>query len=300
MTGMDPTISLEPGDTLKEVLAKLTRAFAAAGLATPEIDARFLVQGVLGLTATDIFAAPNRPIGPEAARIEQAALRRLKSEPVARILGERSFYGRTFEVTPDVLDPRADTETLVEAALRVIEERGLHSRKITIADIGTGSGAILVTLLSELPLAAGIGTDISPAALAVARRNGERHGVADRFKLIHTRGLEGVDVPVDIVVSNPPYIASGDICRLAVDVRGYDPLLALDGGTDGLEIYREIARDIKAMALPAAVILEVGQGQSADVERIFTMAGTAGPSIRTRYFNDLGGHVRCVTMEMKK
>lgn len=296
---MEPEISLEPGDTLKEALANLTRAFRAAGLPTSEIDARFLAQGVLGLTATDIFAAPNRLIGPDAARLEQAARRRLKSEPVARILGERSFYGRAFEVTPDVLDPRADTETVIEAALQVIEERGLRGRKITIADIGTGSGAILVTLLSELPLAIGIATDISRAALAVARRNGERHGVAERFELIHTRGLEGVDVPVDIVVSNPPYVASGDICRLAVDVRGYDPLVALDGGPDGLEIYREIARDIKAVAPPAAVILEVGDGQSADVERIFTMAGTSGPTIRTRHFKDLGGHVRCVTMEMK-
>ena len=296
---MERAILLRSGDTLKEALAKLTRAFAAAGLPAPEIDARFLAQGVLGLTATDIFAAPNRPVGPDATRLEQAALRRLKSEPVARILGERSFYGRTFEVTPDVLDPRADTETVIEAALQVIEERGLRSRKITIADIGTGSGAILLTLLSELPLAIGIATDISPSALAVARRNGERHGVADRFKLIHTRGLEGVEVPVDIVVSNPPYIPSGDICRLAVDVRGYDPLMALDGGSDGLEIYREIARDIKAVAPPVAVILEVGEGQSADVERIFSRAGTAGPSIRTRHFKDLGGHVRCVTIEME-
>ncbi len=153
MTVMQPTLSLGPGTTLKVALGSLTRAFAAAGLASPEIDARFLAQGVLGLAATDFIAAPDRLLGPSAARLEQAALRRMKSEPVARILGERNFYGRVFEVNADVLDPRPETETLIEAVLAIASERGLRDRSITLADIGTGSGAILVTLLCELPLA---------------------------------------------------------------------------------------------------------------------------------------------------
>lgn len=294
---MQPTLSLGPGTTLKVALGSLTRAFAAAGLASPEIDARFLAQGVLGLAATDFIAAPDRLLGPSAARLEQAALRRMKSEPVARILGERNFYGRVFEVNADVLDPRPETETLIEAVLAITSERGLRDRSITLADIGTGSGAILVTLLCELPLARGIATDVSPEALCVARRNGERHGVADRLETIPTRGLRGVDVPVDIVVSNPPYIPTAEICRLAVDVRDYDPLVALDGGSDGLDIYREIARDIKVMTHPVAIVLEVGAGQADDVAGIFASQLAPRSRHRTRHIKDLSGHVRCVTLE---
>jgi release factor glutamine methyltransferase len=280
--------------TVGEVLRLMTRALAEAGIESAQHDARFLLQGLLGLDGVALLTRSERPIGDLAPRLSEAQRRRLAHEPVSRILGVREFYGREFVVTPDVLDPRADTETVVELALDVVRSHGLTDRGITIADIGTGSGILIATLLAELPKARGIATDISPEALEVARRNAERLGVADRMSFSATRGLGVVEGPLDLVVSNPPYIVSGEIAGLGAAVRDYDPRIALDGGLDGLQIYREIAQNIVNLQHSPRLVLEVGAGQAADVETIFAADGWVLVDQR----RDLGGHVRAVALEI--
>ena len=292
------SIGFHREDKLSAVVRQLSKVFAAARLETPEIDARFLVQGILKLDAAEILRSPDRVAGDFAEALSAAAARRLAGEPVSRILGQRDFYGRTFKITPDVLDPRPDTETLVNAVLEISKLKNWHERPIRIVDVGTGSGAILVTLLAELPLASGVGTDISAGALDVARHNAERHGVATRAVFVQTSALKGVIGPVDLVVSNPPYIASRVIGGLARDVRDFDPLLALDGGADGFKIYREIAKDISNITGNIVIVLEVGAGQHADVSVIFEEQCRAVPIGSSELLTDLGGHLRCVALEI--
>ncbi len=260
---------LNPDQSLQSTYVTLVRAFTAAGLDQPHADARYLLRGVLCLDDAALLRAPDAPLGAGAEKLVQAASRRLAHEPVSRILGTREFYGRAFEVTPDVLDPRPDTETLIDEILAIAARRGWRDKPLRVADIGVGSGAILVTLLAELPLAHGVGTDVSPAALACAGRNAARHGVASRFEAVETSVLAGVEQPVDIVVSNPPYIPRDEIAGLETDVRLYDPLLALDGGPDGLDVYREISKQVRGLTSVSCVVLEVGMGQADDVAALF-------------------------------
>lgn len=293
----DDAFALRADDTLQSAYAKLVRVFSEAGLETPETDARFLMRGVLKLDGGDMLRAPQQQLAGGAAALTAAALRRLHHEPVSRILGEREFYGRIFEITPDVLDPRADTETLIDEVLALADRKGWRHRALRIADIGVGSGAILVTLLSELPLAQGTGTDVSEAALACARRNAARHGVADRFVAVKADILNGVTGPFDIAVSNPPYIPAQDIGELAPDVRGYDPMLALDGGPDGLEVYRKIRNQINILSDISYLVLEVGGGQAPDVAALFSGSPGGGNAWVASFRKDLAGHLRCVTLE---
>lgn len=290
-------VAFTPGDTLRSALTRMTQAFAQGGLETPEADARFLLQGVLKLERGDVIRDPSRPVGPLASALHDAVRRRLAHEPVARILGEREFYGRAFEVTPDVLDPRADTETIIDEVLALAHTKGWHQLPIRIADIGVGSGAILVTLLAELPLATGVGTDTSSSALAVSARNAVRHRVAERAQLIETSILNGVGGTFDIIVSNPPYIPAAEIAALDAGVRQYDPNVALDGGADGMDVYRQIAGYVKDLDDPPCVVLEAGAGQSKDIAALFGNELGGSGFWRVTYRNDLGGHVRCVTLE---
>ncbi|MFN4144148.1 peptide chain release factor N(5)-glutamine methyltransferase, partial [Aestuariivirga sp.] len=211
--------------------------------------------------------------------------RRAGREPVSRILGEREFYGRPFRVTPDVLDPRPDTETLVDGALRLVPANA------RLLDLGTGSGAIIVTLLAERPDASGVATDISPAALAVARENAERNGVLPRLDFAQGSWFGPVSGRFDLILSNPPYIPAAEIPRLSPDVRNFDPVLALVGGNDGLTPYRELAAGASAHLVEnGRVLVEIGAGQADQVEAIFVAAGLR-PAGR---YQDLGGHVRCL------
>ena len=286
--------SYSPEQTVGEVLGLMTRAFAEAGLESAQRDARFLLQGLLDLDGAALLTRSERPVGALAPLVSDAQRRRLAHEPVSRILGVREFYGRDFVITPDVLDPRPDTETVVDLALDVVRSHGLTDRAITIADIGTGSGILIATLLAELPKARGIATDISARALEVARQNARRLGVADRINFSATRGLGVVEGPLDLVVSNPPYIVSGEIPALEAAVRDFDPRIALDGGIDGLQIYREIAQNIVNLQHSPRLVLEVGAGQAADVETIFSADGWVLLDQR----RDLGGHVRAVALEI--
>jgi release factor glutamine methyltransferase len=283
----------ERDQTIGAALVEMTRAFAAQGIESAPRDARILLQGLLGIDGTALLTRPQQRLGDAAERIGDAVHRRLAHEPVSRILGVREFYGREFLVTPDVLDPRPDTETVVDLALEIVRSNDLQSETIHIADIGTGSGILIATLLAELPHARGVATDISAAALAVAQQNAERLGVADRASFVATHGLDGCAGPFDLVVSNPPYIVTSEISALEPEVRDYDPQLALDGGPDGLSVYRKIAKIAQNPLRPMRLVVEVGAGQASDVTTIFRAIGWRTLGQR----KDLGGHVRAVAVE---
>lgn len=278
----------DAGETARSLLIAAKVALEKQGHATPALDARLLLQEASGLSREAMIADPDRLI-PAAAvtRFRDHVARRLRGEPVSRILGMREFYGRGFKVTPATLDPRPDTETLIEAALSFMPA-GAPCRLI---DLGTGTGAIAVTLLAERPLASAVLTDISAEALAVARANAESHGVAGRSGFVVGSWFAGAEGRFDLILSNPPYIPAAILPTLDPDVRDFDPRTALDGGPDGLDPYREIAwHALSYLAPKGRVIVEIGEGQAPEIEAIFKDVGLT-PAGR---WQDLAGHVRCL------
>lgn len=275
-----------PPDRLAGLLAAATARLKACGAETPTLDARLLLQAAAGLSREELILGPDRPLSSaQLARFDDFVSRRERHEPVSRILGEREFYGRPFQVTPATLDPRPDTETLIDAALPLMPPSA------RILDLGTGTGAIAVTLLAERPDSRGVATDLSPEALEVARANAARNGVAERLAFLEGSWFGPVSGVFDIIASNPPYIPASDVAGLSPDVRNFDPRLALVGGTDGLDPYRDIASGAAShLAGDGHVLVEIGAGQADDVEAIFAASGF-GPAARHR---DLGGHVRCL------
>ena len=260
------------GMTLAQARRALTQQFRTADIESPELDARVLIGHALGLDHAGLIAAAAQPLSAaDAAQVESFARRRLAGEPVARITGMREFWGLPFIVTADVLVPRPETETVVETALALTgADRTAAPR---ILDIATGSGAILLALLSALPNARGAGTDIDRAALGVARRNATQLGLADRAEFMASNYGGAVGGGFDLVVSNPPYIASSEIATLAREVRDHDPRHALDGGADGLSAYRAIMADAMRLLAPGGhLVLEIGQGQENDVAQLLTNA----------------------------
>ncbi len=266
---------LKDGASVAEALRLMAQLFKSAGIEAPQPDARALLGHALRLSRVQLVAQADRVL--EAREVDAAsalAARRLKREPVARILGRKEFWSLTLAVTPDVLVPRPETETVVEAALDALGRDGMKLEGLRILDIGTGSGALLLALLSELPKAVGLGTDISAAALAVARENAERNGLNDRCTFVACNIAEGVEDRFDLIVSNPPYVSRGEIATLAPEVRDFDPRLALDGGNDGLDGYRAIARHARRLLAPGGrLIVELGAGQEQAVRALFTTAG---------------------------
>ena len=290
----------QPDDTRAAALQRLVRLFKAAGVTGAETDARFLLCGVLDCEGAALIAHPDARLGTEAATaLTTAALRRLAHEPITRILGRAEFYGRSFIVTPDVLDPRPETETLIDVVLAIVRDSGWEHRALHIADIGTGSGAIIVTALAELPSALGTATDISATALNVARRNAAKHGLEERVAFVHGNLLQGAPGPFDIIISNPPYMATTELALLAPEVRDFDPLLALDGGPDGLAIYKAIANSINELDGAYWIVLEVGSTQASSVESIFREQLAPGRITSVRTVRDLGGHARCVALQLQ-
>ncbi len=296
---MSDRFALAAGMPAGEALRVLSGTFRAAGLATPALDARVLLLEVLRIGHATLIADPERPLtGEEAARISVLVARRLSGEPVSRILGRREFYGRDFRITPDVLDPRPDTETLVEAALEVVRRRAPSGEGILLLDAGSGSGAIIVTLLAELPQAHGVAVDISPAALAVTLENAQAHGVRNRLLAVCGSWLEPFAEEVfDLIVSNPPYIPDADLDGLDREVIEHDPRLALTGGSDGLDAYRALAgRAVSVLREGGQLIVEVGIGQAEKVRALFLEAGLAGAEgVMVRH--DLAGVARVVMAE---
>jgi release factor glutamine methyltransferase len=238
-----------------------------------ELDARMLVGAALGLDLTGMIAAAGRPVTPDQSmRIEEFARRRLAGEPVARILGLKEFWGLPLKLSAATLVPRPDTETVVELALEML--RAAPDRGLRIADIGTGSGAILLALLSELPNAFGVGTDISVAALRTANANAVHLGLNRRAVFVACDYAAALADSFDLIVSNPPYIRSAEIAGLALEVRDHDPRTALDGGADGLDAYRVVIPEAVRLLLPGgALVVEAGQGQSGPIEGLMTAAG---------------------------
>ena len=205
--------------------------------------------------------------GSNEAVLEKLINRRLKGEPVDRIVGMRGFWTLDLLVTPDVLSPRPDTETIVSLALELVHERMARNGPLQILDLGTGSGAILLSLLKELPEARGIGLDISPAALAVAKRNAEMNGLADRASFVVGDWKQSFSNRFDLVVSNPPYIPTRDLATLETEVIDHDPIIALDGGADGLDPYRIIFEQLQHLLKPEGIaVFEFGYGQSQSIQ----------------------------------
>jgi release factor glutamine methyltransferase len=250
--------------------------FRASGIDSPELDARILVGHSLGLDHTALAAAEVRGLSvDEETAIAALAQRRLAREPVARILGWKKFWSLKLRIDASTLVPRPETETVVEAALAAIEARGTRTQTLRVADLGTGSGAILLALLSELPDAFGVGSDVSTAALLVARDNARRLGLT-RAHFVACHMAAALGGPFDLIVCNPPYIASGEIAALAPEVREFDPRCALDGGPDGLDFYRAIAAAAPALLAPQGVlVVELGAGQAQPVAALFAAAGLA-------------------------
>jgi len=261
--------------TLNQAFVGAAASLRRAGMATPELDARLLLCHAAGLTHEAYTAQTRDPLRPEAGEALGAAIaRRLKREPVARITGTREFYGRKFHLDPHALDPRPDTETLIEAALAHLARKGLRGSPLTLLDLGTGTGCILVTLLAELPRARGLGTDMSHGALASAAKNAERLGVGGRAAFVAADWLDAVEGKFDLILSNPPYLVSGEIAALADEVAAYDPILALDGGPDGLDAYRRIAAGAgDVLAEGGRLFVEIGAAQAEAVAGIFCAAG---------------------------
>jgi release factor glutamine methyltransferase len=279
---------LQVGVSLQQACELMTQAFRAAGIDDPQADARILAAHALGLTRAQIISQGRHKLDQrEIDAIAARATRRLAREPVSRILGTREFWGLELTIDPSVLDPRPDTETVIEAALDWIATRHLKNEKLRILDIGVGSGALLLALLSELPAANGVATDKSIAALKLARGNARRLGFAERCTFVACNFTDALRGPFDLIVSNPPYIASGEIPGLAPEVRDHDPLIALDGGADGLAAYRAIASDaLRLLAPRGRLVVELGQGQAESVGAILRSAGL---SIETPIHRDLGG-----------
>lgn len=272
--------------TVREARRLLVQRLLRAGSATPGLDARLLVEGSLATENHD----PDMLLPVEAlARLDGFASRRLAGEPVWRILGEREFWGLPFRLSPATLEPRPDSETIVEATLKQLADR--RYEPLSLLDLGTGTGCLLIALLSELPRATGLGVDLSEEAALTAAGNAALNGMAERATFRQGDWTEGLAGRFDVILSNPPYIPSAEIATLSVEVREHDPLLALDGGSDGLKPYRIFARTLPALLAPGGIIVfEIGAGQGTDVVALMREGGLEFLGSRS----DLGGHERAL------
>jgi release factor glutamine methyltransferase len=292
---------LAPAQTVATARRALAAQLRQAGIESADADARLLIAHALHIDRTAIMTDGERALtAQERLTLDALTERRMDHEPVARIFGVKEFWSLTLHISPAVLVPRPETETVVEAALDFIGRGGkgldnLRMASLRILDIGTGSGALLLALLSELPNARGTGTDISTPALGVARVNAERLGLASRCTFVTCDIAEGLPGPFDVIVSNPPYIAHDDIASLAPEVRCFDPALALDGGGDGLDAYRAIALDARRLLAPGGrLIVELGAGQEPAVCTLFTDAGLTVGAAR----NDLAEIPRALSVSV--
>ncbi|OKO86522.1 peptide chain release factor N(5)-glutamine methyltransferase [Bradyrhizobium sp. AS23.2] len=291
---MAPLATGDSGNSIESARRALTARLQSAGLEEAALDARLLVGAALELDLTGMVTQAARQLTPEeAARLEGYAQRRLAHEPVARILGAREFWGLPFRLSEATLVPRPDTETVVELALEIFRGLTISGRRPRIADIGVGSGAILLALLHEIPEAFGVGTDVSLTALETARDNAAALGLADRAGFVACSYAAALRGPFDLIVSNPPYIPSGEIPKLSIEVREHDPHLALDGGNDGYDAYRAlIPQAAERLAPGGALIVEAGQGQARDIE---TLMAAAALTVDRPPSADLAGILRAVS-----
>ena len=266
-------------DPVAEGAARLREA----GVDNPRLDARLLFECAKAVEASAMLAKGRLPD-----IFASLIARRASREPLAYITGAKEFWSLDFSVGPGVLIPRPDSETLIETALRLYPDK---AAPLAILDLGTGSGCLLIAALTEFPNAHGVGIDSSPEALAWARRNVAAHHLEDRASLIETGWLEEASPGFDLILANPPYIPTADIAGLAPEVAGHEPRTALDGGSDGLSAYRELAPRIARLLAPSGrALLEIGQGQGDAVATLLAAAGLEVPGI----YPDLAGIPRAV------
>jgi len=280
---------MSPTGTIGAALDEAAAALTAGKFDEPRRRARRLVAAVLGLSPAEVFAYPERPVGDrEAERIAALLQRTLAHEPLSRVFGTREFWGLEFRLSADAFDPRPETETLVEAVLALLPER---KRNYRILDLGTGSGCLLLALLSELPAATGVGVERAPGAAATAYANAAALGFAGRAGFVVGDWAASIGARFDAIVANPPYIATAAIATLPPEVREFDPHRALDGGTDGLDAYRTIAADLPRLLMPGGIFAaELGAGQHRDVAAILAAQGLDIAA----FTDDLAGITRCI------
>ena len=278
------------GLSLGTALAHAVQRLDDAGIDTAHLDARLLLEYATGLSRAEVIGYPEAPLSAEhETNFSVYVERRAAHEPVSRITGMRAFWGLNLELNDHTLDPRPDSETLVAALLEARSD-GAKGEPLSILDLGTGTGCLMLALLSEWPAAQGLGVDISASALQVARSNAQQHNLDDRATWQQSNWLEVLRGSFDIVVSNPPYIPSHDIAALAPEVRTYDPPAALDGGKDGLDFFRRTAEGLDRLLSPSGVAaFEVGEGQAMEVTQLFESQGF---SVGIKH--DLAGIARCV------
>ena len=283
---------MRTGATMGGEIDRAARRLKSVGIPGPRSEARLLMGYALGLSRETVFGHADRPVTPgQAKRFESAIRRRVSREPAARILGCREFWSLPFRVTAATLIPRPETETVIEAAL---EAAGGRARAIDILDLGTGTGCLLLALLSELADARGLGVDASAAALKVAAANASALGLSDRARFRLGDWAEGLRQRFDLIVANPPYIRADEIGGLEPEVSRFEPILALSGGSDGLGCYRAMAADFRRVMAPGArIVLEIGEGQGDGVRAIL---GAQGLEVTDRRA-DLSGIPRCLVAE---
>lgn len=284
--------------TIAALLGHVRRQLREAGIEPAALEARHLVGALTGTPPEAFLAHPETLVGAsDRRRVLDGLASRLAGMPIGRIIGEREFYGRPFLLGPDTLEPRADSEVLVDAVLEIVRREGLGDSPLRLLDVGTGTGCLLLTLLAELPRATGTGVDIAEGALAVARQNARRLGVASRAEFIARDLLAGVDGCFDILISNPPYIRSGDISGLDIEVREHDPPRALDGGPDGLSFYRRIGSSLQRVVPSGWVVFEVGAGMADAVRHEIDALAVLDPDQDWQVWQDIHGHKRCVAFK---
>jgi len=297
MQELDLSLRCEP-HTAGSALRRWTAALTRSGIEGAGGDVRRLMAAVLGAPASAILSEPGRPLtDAQLATLSSYVARRANHEPVSRILGCRDFYGRSFTISSATLDPRPESETLIAAALEIAREEGWERPRIL--DVGTGSGCLLLTLLCELGNARGTGTDISVAALAIARANARRLGVTERASWLRTDALETVSGPFHILIANPPYVRTGEIAHLEPEVCNFDPISALDGGADGLALYRRLVPRIPSAVPNGWVVLEVGCDQADEVMSIISRGGGNVDATAIRVRLDVSGKRRCVAVKTR-
>jgi release factor glutamine methyltransferase len=267
----------------------------AAGVATPALDARLIVEHLSGTSASDRIARPEAPVAHEIAENVLAAVgRRARGEPVHRILGFREFYGLRLALSPDTLEPRPDTEILVDALLPFARDVAARDGSCRILDLGTGTGAVALALAAEVPQIVATATDVSEGALAAAGENARALGLASRFTTLRSDWFEKISGRYHVIASNPPYIPSNELSSLPGEVSNFDPARALDGGADGLDAYRAIARGAAAHLEPGGVVaVEIGASRKSGVEGVFIAAGFRLHDAR----RDLAGHDRVLVFD---
>ncbi len=278
--------------TIGACVAEGARRLAAAGVADARREARLILAHALGVEPVAVTGYPERPV-PDPGAFEALLARRERREPLSHLTGRREFWSLEFETGAATLDPRPDSETIIAAALEAVDGR---TAPLSVLDLGTGTGCLLLAVLHELPRAVGLGVDVSPEVLGVARRNAELLGFASRARFEEGNWGKSLTGPFDLIVCNPPYIPTADIAGLEPEVAVFEPRLALDGGPDGLDAYRALMPDIGRLLAPgSAAVLEFGAGQRQAVAQIVARGGLAVSGVS----RDLAGRERCLIVRKR-